>query len=81
MDELNAFEAVVFDPPRSGARNQSQILANSTVPKIVGVSCNPATFVRDLQSLVDGGYSLKSVTPVDQFTWSRHLELVACLQR
>ena len=79
--ELNAFEAVVFDPPRSGARIQSQIMATSKVPKIVAVSCNPSTFVRDVRSLVDGGYSLQSVTPIDQFTWSRHLELVACLQR
>jgi len=79
--ELNGFEAVVFDPPRAGARNQSQILADSKVPRIVGVSCNLSTFVRDVGTLVDGGYHLLSVTPVDQFPWSRHLELVACLQR
>jgi len=81
VKELNAFEAIVFDPPRSGARIQSQIMATSKVPKIVAVSCNPSTFARDLRSLVDGGYSLQSVTPVDQFIWSRHLELVAFLQR
>ena len=79
--ELNGFEAVVFDPPRAGARSQSRIIAASMVPRIVGISCNLSTFVRDVRTLVDGGYRLLSVTPVDQFPWSRHLELVACLQR
>ena len=79
--ELNGFEAVVFDPPRAGARSQSGIIAASMVPRIVAISCNLSTFVRDVGTLVDGGYRLLSVTPVDQFPWSRHLELVACLQR
>jgi len=56
-------------------------LAVSAVPRIVAVSCNPATFARDAATLADAGYHLQSVTPVDQFPWSRHLELVAVLQR
>ncbi len=80
-DELRGYGAVVFDPPRAGAAGQSAALAASDVPVIVAVSCNPATFARDARTLADGGYRLLSVTPVDQFPWSRHLELVACFTR
>ncbi len=81
VEELRTFEAVVFDPPRAGARNQALALAASAVPVVVAVSCNPSTFARDARALVDGGYRLLSLAPVDQFPWSRHLELVACFQR
>jgi len=56
-------------------------LAASGVATVIAVSCNPATFARDAQTLVQGGYRLLTLTPVDQFPWSRHLELVACFQR
>lgn len=79
--ELSRFDAVVFDPPRAGAREQSARLAASAVPTIVGVSCNPATFARDARVLVDGGYRLMRVTPVDQFLWSSHVELVGVFRR
>jgi 23S rRNA (uracil1939-C5)-methyltransferase len=75
--ELSHFDAVVFDPPRAGAREQSTQIAASGVPTVVAVSCNPATFARDARILTDGGYSLERVTPVDQFVWSAHVELVA----
>ena len=75
--ELSAFQAVVFDPPRAGAVAQVKELANSSVPLIVGVSCNPVTFARDAALLVKGGYRLDWVQPIDQFTWSAHVELVA----
>ncbi len=81
VDELAPFGAVIFDPPRAGANHQAAALAGSVVPRVVAVSCNPATFTRDALTLVQGGYRLLSVTPVDQFPWSRHLELVACFQR
>jgi len=74
--ELSGFDAVVFDPPRAGAREQATQLAASHVPTIVGASCNPATFARDARILTDGGYTLRQVTPVDQFLWSAHVELV-----
>lgn len=79
--ELEPFEAVVFDPPRAGAQAQVEQLAASTVGTIVAVSCNPATLARDLRVLIDGGYVLQSVTPVDQFHFSPHIEVVATLQR
>lgn len=79
--ELNEFDAVVFDPPRSGAKSQAAALAGSSVPVVIAVSCNPGTLARDLSLLIDGGYTLKSVLPIDQFPWSSHVEAVAILGR
>jgi 23S rRNA (uracil1939-C5)-methyltransferase len=73
--ELSKFDAVVFDPPRQGAQAQARELATSKVSAVVAVSCNPATFARDARILIDGGYKLASVTPVDQFCYSAHVEL------
>lgn len=75
--DLNRFDAVVIDPPRAGALAQMQQLAQSTVPRIAAVSCNPATFVRDAKILTGAGYSLDWVQVVDQFRWSTHVELAA----
>jgi 23S rRNA (uracil1939-C5)-methyltransferase len=79
--ELNAFDGLVFDPPRAGAEDQSKQIARSDVPLVAAVSCNPVTLARDLRILVDGGYTLKSVTPIDQFLWSPHVEAVALLEK
>jgi 23S rRNA (uracil1939-C5)-methyltransferase len=79
--ELKRLDAVVFDPPRQGAELQARELAASAVPTVVAVSCNPATLARDARILVDGGYRLTRVTPVDQFRHSAHVELVAKFQR
>lgn len=75
--ELAQFDAAAFDPPRQGAQAQARALAESKVPVVVAVSCNPATFARDARLLVDGGYRLVAVTPVDQFRYSAHVEIVA----
>ncbi|MEP6786320.1 MAG: class I SAM-dependent RNA methyltransferase [Sphingomonadales bacterium] len=79
--ELNTADAVVLDPPRAGAREQVARLAASTVLRIAYVSCNPATFARDARVLIDGGYCLEHITPVGQFRWSTHVELVASFTR
>ena len=79
--ELNAFEAVVFDPPRAGAKALAQNLAFSDVPKIIAVSCSPTSFARDAKALQDGGYKLQSLTVIDQFVWSAHVETVALFTR
>jgi 23S rRNA (uracil1939-C5)-methyltransferase len=79
--ELKRYDCVVFDPPRQGAEAQARALADSAVPTIVAVSCNPVTFARDARILVDGGYRLLRVTPVDQFRYSFHVELVARFER
>jgi 23S rRNA (uracil1939-C5)-methyltransferase len=75
--ELRDFDAIVFDPPRQGAQAQALQLAASKVGTVVAVSCNIATFARDARILVDGGYRLEGVTPVDQFRHTPHVELVA----
>lgn len=80
-DELKRFDGVIFDPPRAGARAQAEQLAQSKVPTVVAVSCDPATFARDARILVDGGYRLLDMIPIDQFIWSPHLELAAVFQR
>jgi 23S rRNA (uracil1939-C5)-methyltransferase len=79
--ELKNFDAVVFDPPRQGAEAQAHELAKSVVKTIVAVSCDAATFARDAKILIDGGYKLVGVTPVDQFRYSPHVELVATFER
>lgn len=79
--ELAAFDAVVIDPPRQGAEAQARELAAAKVERLVYVSCNAATFARDARLLVDGGWRLGGVTPVDQFRYSPHVELVATFSR
>jgi len=79
--ELKPFDAVVFDPPRQGALAQAQKLARCDVPFVIAVSSNAATFARDVRVLVDGGYRLEAVTPVDQFRYTPHVEIVARLVR
>jgi 23S rRNA (uracil1939-C5)-methyltransferase len=79
--ELKGIDAVVFDPPRQGAEAQARELAKSRVPIVVAVSCNAATFARDVKILTGGGYRLGVVTPVDQFRYSAHVEIVALLTR
>jgi 23S rRNA (uracil1939-C5)-methyltransferase len=81
FQELKNFDAVVFDPPRAGAKAQSEMLAKARVKRVVAVSCNPATFARDARTLIDGGYDLAAITIVDQFIWSAHVELVAEFRR
>lgn len=79
--ELAPFGAVVFDPPAAGARAQSEMLAASKVPRVAAVSCNPATLARDARILIDGGYTLERVLPVDQFLYSAEIEAVATFRR
>jgi 23S rRNA (uracil1939-C5)-methyltransferase len=80
-NEMKELDAVVFDPPRAGAEMQARQLARSKVKTVVAVSCDAATFARDAEILVAGGYALKKVTAVDQFKWSSHVEIVAQFTR
>lgn len=79
--ELNRFDAVLIDPPRAGAREQVEQIAQSQVQRLVYVSCNPMSFARDAKTLVAAGYRLDRVKPVGQFRWSTHVELVAAFTR
>jgi 23S rRNA (uracil1939-C5)-methyltransferase len=80
-DELNRFGAVLLDPPRAGAREQVVRLADSTVARVVYISCNPASWARDAATLVAGGYRLVELRPVGQFRWSTHVELASLFVR
>ncbi len=76
-EDMTKFDAVVIDPPRAGAKAQVEELAQSSVPVIAFVSCNPVTFARDARILLDGGYQMDWIKVVDQFRWSSHIEVVA----
>ncbi|MBU3031240.1 class I SAM-dependent RNA methyltransferase [Paracoccus marinaquae] len=77
VDELTGFDAIVIDPPRSGAEAQCREIAASTVPRIAFVACDPVNFARDARILAHGGYRLTRLWVVDQFRWSPHVETVA----
>ena len=79
--ELDAFDAVLLDPPRAGAAAQSGELARARVGRVVYGSCDPSSFARDARILQDGGYRLEKLLPVDQFLWSSHVELIALFAR
>jgi 23S rRNA (uracil1939-C5)-methyltransferase len=79
--EIRDYDAIVFDPPRQGAQAQVERLAASKIPVVVAVSCNTATFARDARILIDGGYRIEGVTPVDQFRHTPHVELIARFTR
>lgn len=79
--ELKKVDVVVFDPPRAGAAEQAAELARSGVGRVIGVSCNSATFARDARTLIDAGFGLDRVLPVDQFLWSPRSELVGVFSR
>jgi 23S rRNA (uracil1939-C5)-methyltransferase len=79
--ELENFDAAVFDPPRAGAEAQARALASSSLPLVIGVSCNAKTFARDAAILCAGGFELAQVEPVDQFRHSPHVEIIARFRR
>lgn len=79
--ELDRFDGVVFDPPRAGAEAVSRELARSEVRRVAAVSCNPVTLARDAKILIEGGYRLERVVPIDQFLWTHHVEVVALFER
>ncbi len=79
--ELNQFDAVIIDPPRKGAIQQMRYLAKSSVPLVISVSCHPETFARDSRILLDGGYQVQRIIPIDQFVWSNHIETVGIFRK
>ncbi|WP_088308862.1 class I SAM-dependent RNA methyltransferase [Novosphingobium sp. B 225] len=80
-DELNRFAGVLLDPPRAGARDQVERIADSTVERVVYISCNPSSWARDARLLVEAGYRLAELRPVGQFRWSTHVELASLFVR
>lgn len=81
VEELNSFDAVIIDPPRAGAKEQCKELAKSTVKKIVMISCDSSSFVRDAQILTSDDYKIRSAELVDQFIWSPHSEIISIYEK
>ncbi len=79
--ELDRFDAAIIDPPRAGARHQMSEIINSNLKKLVMISCNPVSFARDVQELKNAGFEMGAVTPIDQFIYSSHLEIIANFER
>ncbi len=79
--DLESLDAAIVDPPRAGAHSQARALAASAVEKVAMVSCNPTTFARDARLLIDGGYRLSWVQPIDAFLWSAEIEQVGAFER
>jgi 23S rRNA (uracil1939-C5)-methyltransferase len=72
----------VFDPPRAGAAAQAaELAAAHTIQTVVAVSCDAGTFARDADVLVQGGFKLERVVPVDQFKYAAHVEMVGVFKR
>src|SRR4029077_17197943 len=79
--DLDAFDAVVLDPPRAGAATQAGELARAKVPRVVYASCDPGSFARDARTLQEGGYRLEKLLPIGQCLWAPHVELIALFAR
>jgi 23S rRNA (uracil1939-C5)-methyltransferase len=81
VEELDAFDLAILDPPAAGAMAQTRELARSGVPTVIYASCDRASFAADARILIAGGYRLERLLPVDQFLWSTHMELIALFRR
>ena len=79
--DLKRFDAAIIDPPRAGAEAQTRELAASSLKRVAMVSCNAQTFARDLRLMLDANWRITRITPIDQFLWSPHIEIVAQLRR
>ncbi len=79
--EMKKFDGAVMDPPRSGAKLQAEQIARAPVRRLAYVSCDPASFARDVKVLIEHGFTITRITPVDQFRWSPHVEIVGALER
>lgn len=79
--ELKKMDGLVFDPPRAGAELQCKQIAKSRVKKVAAVSCNPSTLATDLEILIEGGFKVKRIVPIDQFKYTPHVEVVVLLER
>ncbi len=80
-EEFDSADVVVMNPPRAGADIQTQELAKSSCKKLIYISCNPESFARDCHHLLENGFQLREIIPVDQFMWTPHIEVMAYLER
>ena len=77
MDMGNRVDSIIFDPPRKGIEEVTlRGLTKHKIEEIVYISCNPSTFARDTKILIEEGYSLEKIQPVDMFPQTSHIEVV-----
>lgn len=81
IEEQRSFDIVILDPPRQGAPELATRLKQLCNKRLVYISCDPATLVRDLKDLMACGFSLKTIQPIDMFPQTHHIETVALLER
>jgi 23S rRNA (uracil1939-C5)-methyltransferase len=79
--ELKPFDLALLDPPRQGAEAQMREIGKSGLARVISISCDPESFARDARTLLDAGFRLGAVTPVDQFRHSAHIEMMAVFSR
>ena len=79
--ELNKYDVAIIDPPRAGARHQMVEIINSDIKKLIMVSCNPVSFARDVQGLIEAGFKMGAILPIDHFLFSPHLEIITVFDR
>ncbi|HKX13163.1 MAG TPA: RsmD family RNA methyltransferase [bacterium] len=76
-----AFDLILLDPPRGGAEDCLPVLRSAKPPRILYVSCNPLVFKKDLKVLIQAGYEVESIQPIDFFPQMTNLELLAALRQ
>ena len=74
------FDVVILDPPRAGSLLQLTSIVETKVKKIIYVSCNVQSFLRDTQILLSNGYKIKYILPIDQFLYTSHLEIFSVFE-
>ena len=77
---LNKFDIIIIDPPRSGAFLQISKIAEIKIKKLISISCNVKSFLRDTKILISNGYNLLYVKPIDQFIYTKHLEIFSVFE-
>ncbi len=81
QEELQNYNCVILNPPRFGAKTQVNFLKDASLDLIIYISCNHVSFVKDCLVLQEGGYTLKSTLPIDQFISSTHIECISIFER
>lgn len=81
-DQLRRSNIAILDPPRAGSRTELlDVVTESSVDRIIYVSCDPATLARDIKYLEKIGFKFVEATPVDMFPWTTHVECVVLLSK
>ena len=81
LNSMNVFDTIIVDPPRQGIPGLAESLGQLCKRKLIYISCDPATLVRDLGELCRENFSIRSIQPVDMFPQTHHIETVVLLEK